>query len=219
MIQSENITELMASIIAVESELVTMPKNKSGYGYKYTDLDTIVSAIKPILAKHKVGYMQSVGGINGYTLTTRVFNDKGQYIEDTVELPNISGTKNNAAQELGMAITYMRRYALCAMLGITSDEDVDAAPPRPEPRQDARKPERKPDVQKEEMAGGESTPEESARIKTLLSAKYSTGQAVFSRKEMETYSGYRKQKTAAELIAFIETALRNRRPDAPELAA
>ena len=44
------------------------------------------------------------------------------------------------------------------------------------------------------------------------------GGPVFSRDELVAYSSYRKYKTAAELIAFIENALRNRRPDAPELA-
>lgn len=126
--QSDTIDELLKELVEVQNELPTMPKSSQAYGYKYTDLDTIVQAIKPILHKHGIGYMQSVGGIEKdyMTLTTRIFNNKGQYIEDVAGLPSITSTKNNAAQTLGMSITYMRRYALCAMLGITSDEDVDA---------------------------------------------------------------------------------------------
>ena len=67
--------------------------------------------------------------------------------------------------------------------------------------------------------GGESTPEEKARIKELCGAKYANGKNVFSLDEVRLYSSYRKDKTAAELIAFIENALRNRRADAPELKA
>lgn len=128
MIQTENISDLIKALVEVQSELPTMPKSSQAYGYKYTDLDTITQTIKPILKKHGIGYMQSVGGTSAdsMTLTTRIFNDKGQYIEDTAVLPTIASTKNNAAQTLGMSITYMRRYALCAMFGITSDEDVDA---------------------------------------------------------------------------------------------
>ena len=128
MIQTEDISDLIKALVEVQSELPTMPKSSQAYGYKYTDLDTITQTIKPILKKHGIGYMQSVGGTSAdsMTLTTRIFNDKGQYIEDTAVLPTIASTKNNAAQTLGMSITYMRRYALCAMLGITSDEDVDA---------------------------------------------------------------------------------------------
>ena len=127
--QSENINELLAALVEVQSELPTMPKDSQAYGYKYANLDTITQAIKPILHKHGVAYLQSVGvGESGLTLTTRVFNKSGQWIEDTALLPVIANTKNNAAQTLGMSITYMKRYSLCAMLGITSDEDVDANP-------------------------------------------------------------------------------------------
>lgn len=65
--------------------------------------------------------------------------------------------------------------------------------------------------------GGESTPEEKARIKELCEARYADGKRIFSNEEIKTYSGYRQTKTARELIAFIENALRNRRGDAPEL--
>ena len=228
MLQGEKITDLLAELVEVQNELPTMPKSSQAYGYKYTDLDTITQTIKPILHNHGIGYIQSVGGLSmdSMTLTTRIFNKAGQYIEDTAALPAINSTKNNAAQTLGMSITYMRRYALCAMLGITSDEDVDAntdntasrpsdtRTPQP-PKQAARpkQPAKLPFTPK----GGESTPEEKARIKELCEAKYANGQRVFSNEEIKTYSGYRATKTAAELIAFIENALRNRRGDAPEL--
>lgn len=72
-------------------------------------------------------------------------------------------------------------------------------------------------AQKPQMKGGESTPAEKARIMELCGAKYADGKRVFSREEVSLYSSYRAEKTAAELIAFIENALRNRRSDAPEL--
>lgn len=226
MIQSENINELLASIAEVQSEIPTMPKSSQAYGYKYADLDTITQTVKPILHRHGIGYMQSVGGgiCSGVmTLTTRVFNKSGQYIEDTAALPVITSAKNNAAQTLGMSITYMRRYMLCAMLGITSDEDTDfntagnAAPgAKPAPKEQKPKTAEQP---KPQMKGGESTPAEKARINELCAAKYADGKPVFMREEVLLYSSYRKDKTAAELISFIENALRNRRADAPELGS
>lgn len=81
MIQSENITELLVALVSVQSELPTMPKNTLAYGYKYADLDTITQTIKPILHKHGIAYLQSIGGLSQelMTLTTRVFNTKGQF--------------------------------------------------------------------------------------------------------------------------------------------
>jgi hypothetical protein len=220
MIQSESIAELLAALTEVQSCLPTMPKASQAYGYKYTDLDTITQTIKPILSKHGIGYMQSVGGLaeNALTLTTRIFNKKGEYIEDTAALPTITSTKNNAAQTLGMSITYMRRYALCAMLGITSDEDVDANingttqtqgsnKPTP-PKQEARP--NQPAKLAFEPKGGETTAEEKKEIGNLLKSKYADGAPIFSKEEMKAYSDSRKDYTASEVIDAIKKELQAR---------
>src|SRR5574344_619948 len=220
MLQSESIAELLAALAEVQSELPTMPKSSQAYGYKYTDLDTITQTIKPILSKHGIGYMQSVGGLaeNALTLTTRIFSKKGEYIEDTVALPTITSTKNNAAQTLGMSITYMRRYALCAMLGITSEEDVDANingttqtqgsdKPTP-PKQEARP--KKPAKLAFEPKGGETTAEEKKEIGNLLKSKYADGEPIYSKEEMKAYSDSRKDYTAREVIDNIKAELQKR---------
>ena len=217
MLQSDSITELLSALAEVQSELPTMPKSAQAYGYKYTDLDTITQTIKPILSKHGIGYIQSVGGLtaNALTLTTRIFNKKGEYIEDTAALPTITSTKNNAAQTLGMSITYMRRYALCAMLGITSDEDVDANITGIEQTQKSNKP----TLQKQEARpsqpaklafepkGGETTPEEKKELGNLLASKDANGKPIFTRDEMKKYSDMRKDYTAREVIDIIKKDL------------
>lgn len=212
MIQSENITELMAELAEIQFELPTLPKASQAYGYKYTDLDTIVQAVKPILHNHNVGYMQSVGSLTDgtQTLTTRVFNNKGQYIQDTAALPVITGTKNNNAQTLGMSITYMRRYALCAMLGITSDEDVDAqtvAQQTPAKTESKPAPKAAPKSAPKKAAsfdftpkGGETTPEEKQELAEIFKATFPDGSPVFSKDAMKFFSDMRKDFTAREVI-------------------
>ena len=219
---SESINEILGALVEIQNELPTLPKNAKAYGYKYTDLDTIVSTIRPILHKYGVAYMQSVGGgINGgeLVLTTRIFSKSGQYIEDTVALPEINGekTKTNAAQTIGMSITYMRRYMICTMLGITSDEDVDANDFARQQQQNTPAPQ---PPQKSETIyadGKPATAAEKARLHELCAAKYLNGQNIFSKDEMSAYLAMSKEKTAAQLIALIEGYLRNRRADAPEL--
>ena len=127
--QSEHIEKLSAALVKAQAEFVTLPKNKQGYGYKYTDLDTVITYIRPILAKNGLGFLQILThGESGRTgIVTRIFSCDGEYIEDVVPLPDVAMAKTNAAQNMGAAITYMRRYALCSMLGISSDEDTDAA--------------------------------------------------------------------------------------------
>ncbi|MFA5657678.1 MAG: ERF family protein [Oscillospiraceae bacterium] len=231
MLQSDNLAELLAALAEVQSELPTMPKSSQAYGYKYTDLDTITQTIKPILCKHGIGYMQSVGGTteNVLTLTTRVFNKKGEYIEDTAALPTIASTKNNAAQTLGMSITYMRRYALCAMLGITSDEDVDANLNgttqtkewnKPTPQKLVASP-KQPAKFDFEPKGGETTPAEKKEIGNILASKYEDGAPIFSKEEAKKYSAMRKGYTAREVIEHIKAELQKRLtpPPAAEPAA
>ena len=213
--QSENVTELLKSMAEAQFEFPTMAKSSQAYGYKYADLDSITMAIKPILHRHGLAYMQSVGYSESgkHTLTTRIFSVGGQFIEDTTVLPEVASAKNNAAQTLGMSITYMRRYALCAMLGITSDEDTDAQPRKEFPTTPPVKEQFQKKAQKPPMKGGDNTEEEKARLNALCTAKYADGTRVFSHDEIIMYQSYRADKTAKELIAFIENALRNRYPE------
>lgn len=228
--QSESVTKLLESFSKAQAEFPTLPKDKNGYNYRYTDLDTVISTVRPILAKYSMGFMQALTTLeNGrWAISTRIFNTSGEWIEDTTTLPDVSLAKGNAAQNVGAAITYMKRYTLCAMLGISSDEDPDGKPDgnvdynaraqqntqKPAPKPAQKKPAKLPFTPK----GGETTPEEQKRIKELCGAKYDNGTPVFTMDEVKLYSSYRKDKTAKQLIEFIEHALKNRRPDAPELA-
>jgi len=202
--QSEGARYLLAELVNMQAELPTIPKSSKAYGYMYADLDTIVQIIKPILAKHGIGYMQSVEMTEsgGHTLLTRVFDKNGEYIESETTLPVIESSKNNSAQTLGMSITYMRRYTLCAMLGITSDEDVDANVPAqdnlPVPQKQNGKKDEKP-----KLKGGESTPEEKKIITELLIEKYEDNTPVFSKDEQDRYRKMREEFTAKELIEIL----------------
>lgn len=117
---------LYKDLIEAMAEFKTLPKDKKGYNYMYTDFDTVVSTVRPILTAHKIGYSQPLVIVDGKNaLKTIVFNADGETLESVVALPDVELSKGNTAQKLGAAITYMKRYALCAILGISADEDVD----------------------------------------------------------------------------------------------
>ncbi len=126
--QSETVKTIFESLAKAQAKFSTLPKDKNGYGYKYTDIDTVISYVRPILSENNLGFMQSLSTVDGKAaITTRLFHSSGEWIEDTTILPDVAMAKTNAAQNMGASITYMRRYFLCAMLGITSDEDTDGA--------------------------------------------------------------------------------------------
>ena len=119
--------EFAKDFINAQSEILTLPKDKNGYNYKYTDFDTVVKTVKPILKKNRLGFCQLLdskeNGKNG--VTTILFHESGESFQSWFELPAVVLGKANNAQNIGAAISYIKRYALCAILGCSSDEDTD----------------------------------------------------------------------------------------------
>lgn len=119
--------EFAKDFINAQSEILTLPKDKNEYNYKYTDFDTVVKTVKPILKKNHLGFCQLLdskeNGKNG--VTTILFHESGESFQSWFELPAVVLGKANNAQNIGVAISYIKRYALCAILGCSSDEDTD----------------------------------------------------------------------------------------------
>ena len=102
--------------------MANLKKNADGYGYKYTDLAEINTA----LANMGIGYWQYIERIEGddYIYTVPVIEGK--------ELPPRQGCKviippfdrkSNPAQEQGSGITYARRYSLLMAFGFATEDD------------------------------------------------------------------------------------------------
>lgn len=124
---------LFKSLAAFQQEVPTIHKGTQGYGYSYADLPAIFDIINPLLKKHGLGFTQEIEGIS---LRTTIFHvESGENRTSLAEIPqNVSLAKMNAFQVLGSAITYMRRYALSAALGLITDKDTDAATPQTPPK-------------------------------------------------------------------------------------
>lgn len=121
MYKSDSITALAKALIAFQKEVPVIEKNAKNPFFKsnYASLDNIIATIKPVMAKHGLSVSQMPCGEN--QLKTLLIHESGEYIgDDSSTCP-----AKQDPQGLGSAITYMRRYALCAILGIASEEDDD----------------------------------------------------------------------------------------------
>lgn len=100
------------------------------YSYSYADLASILEAVTPVLSKHGLSVAQSVATVDGQVaVETRVYHSSGHVeVFGPLSLPG-----GQDARSVGSAVTYARRYALCAALGIAPDEDDDGAAARPVP--------------------------------------------------------------------------------------
>jgi hypothetical protein len=117
---------LLTAMLAVQAEAPKLRKDATNPAFrsKYTSLDSIVETIGPILNKH---------GLVWTTCPTT--NEHGQpalqYRLIHAETDqNITGTMplllgKVDMQGLGSALTYCRRYALCAVLNLVADDDDD----------------------------------------------------------------------------------------------
>ncbi len=121
-------TKIAAAFVAAQAELTNPPKkskaNTGTYSYTYADLPAIIDHVRPVLAKHGLGISQDVLMEDGRLLIrTRIIHSSGE----CMEFGPLAGSVGGEWRSIGSGITYARRYALAAALGIAADEDDDAA--------------------------------------------------------------------------------------------
>jgi ERF superfamily len=132
--KSDAINDLFAAISKAQGEFTSVKFDKVNPFFnnaKYATLSATQDMYRPVLAKHGLGLIQSIT-VEGedYFLETLLIHASGQFMSDKIKL--MIDRKN--MQGLGSAITYAKRYAAQAILGICGDEDDDgnAASPKPD---------------------------------------------------------------------------------------
>jgi hypothetical protein len=126
---SEKIDQISIALSKAQSELESVKKDSQGYGYNYSDLSSVIATAKPVLAKNGLAVVQLVGELsdNKVHLTTVLTHSSGQFFQSVSSAPLIEMKGANAMQAFGAVISYSRRYAFQAILGMSS-EDPDASP-------------------------------------------------------------------------------------------
>lgn len=119
-------SEVLKALGEVWDKIPSLSKDAKNphFNSKFVSLPAIVEAIRPILAEAGVYFIQkSVESEKGIGLNTVIVHkDTGDtYDAGTIYMPVDKGN----AQGVGSAMTYARRYALCAVFGIVADEDDD----------------------------------------------------------------------------------------------
>jgi len=118
--------DLHAAVLALQSEIGTLQKNALNPHFKsrYLSLDALVEHVQPLLTKHGLIWScEPHADIDGrpMLLYRLLHAESGEFIGNAMPLL----LEKNNAQGLGSAITYARRYALCAVLNIVADVDDD----------------------------------------------------------------------------------------------
>lgn len=103
----------------LEKEVKVKTRSGSEYKFKYADLSACVKSAAPALKEHGLSVSQI---ISDGKLITLLSHTSGQWFKSELFLPAQSADY----QSFGSAITYLKRYSYCAILGIVADTDDDA---------------------------------------------------------------------------------------------
>lgn len=112
-------------LMAAMSEMENPKKEKEGYNYKYETLEQVLGIVRPALYKHGLMFTQMMkwnGQCEAYVLETVIFDENEGRTVDVRPMPNFSD-----AQQAGSWETYMRRYSLRTVFGLTGEDDDGAA--------------------------------------------------------------------------------------------
>ena len=117
---------LARALLSAQRDMPAVEKNATNphFRSKYTTIDHLLAKTLPVLRKHGLLVTQwptTVDGREG--LRTRVDHvDSGEWMEDVMVLAMAKA----GPQEQGSCLTYAKRYALGALLCISTEDDDDA---------------------------------------------------------------------------------------------
>jgi hypothetical protein len=103
-------------------EVKVATKTGGSYTFAYATFDAILDAIRQPLADNGIAFTQTLTERAGkYRLRTTLMHASGQWLASETPL----FVQEQSSQAFGSALTYMKRYALCALVGVSADEDDD----------------------------------------------------------------------------------------------
>ncbi len=122
---SESINELAKAMSSAQKEM--KPASKDGlnphYKSRYVNITSVWDAIREPLTSNGLTVWQDViSEEKSVSVTTRIVHSSGQWVEfGPLSIPLFKFD----AQAIGSGTSYAKRYALCAAIGVVSEEDDD----------------------------------------------------------------------------------------------
>jgi hypothetical protein len=126
--QSENINELAAALAIAQGQITGALKDSANpfFKSKYADLASVWDACREHLSKNGLAVIQTTENVSpeAITVVTTLAHKSGQYIKGVLAMT----PKDGSPQAFGSCLTYARRYALAAIVGVAQiDDDANSA--------------------------------------------------------------------------------------------
>jgi hypothetical protein len=120
--KSETIKELAGALSLAQSEMLGATKASVNPFFKshYADLAAVWDACRKALTKNGLAVVQTTSeGQGGIPVETILIHSSGEWISGVLLVRPVK----DDPQAMGSAITYARRYALAAMVGVAPEDD------------------------------------------------------------------------------------------------
>ncbi|MEU0078628.1 ERF family protein [Micromonospora tulbaghiae] len=171
---------LNAALATLQTKLPRITKDNTAkvetrtggsYRYTYADLAQISAQVLPIMGSVGLSFTSRPTARDGrFVLVYELRHTSGEVIDGEYPLP---APDRSTPQEVGSAITYARRYCLCAVTGVApEDDDEDAAVAQQAATRRGREP--RGDQPQQQTAGGNGqqpiTGEQSIRLQKAFQA-------------------------------------------------
>jgi hypothetical protein len=163
---SDSIGTIAAALAKAQIELtnpekslvgtISSPLRDNQRTFRYAPLSSGLDIVRKSLGRHEIATVQTTA-LNPETglihLTTMLAHSSGEWLAS--DWPVCAVSETAAPQRMGAALTYARRYALFALVGIAGEDDLDApdllsrsepvpkAPPSPVPKRNGGTKQRK----------------------------------------------------------------------------
>src|ERR1700682_2967205 len=134
---SQSISAIAAALAKAQSELTNPEKTltatirspfprEADRIFRYASLASGLDIVRKSLGQHEIATIQTTSiDPNGQIhLTTLLAHASGEWISS--DWPVCSSSETAAPHRMGAALTYARRYALFALVGIAGEDDLDA---------------------------------------------------------------------------------------------
>ncbi|MFZ9551034.1 MAG: ERF family protein [Hylemonella sp.] len=117
---------LATALADFHSEVGKILKQSDAQYGKYADLATVLATVTPALSSKNLvvtqTFMPLEVGTSTTVLRTTLWHSSGESISSDLPMPNAEAQRN-ALHAFGAATTYLRRYALLAILNLAAEDD------------------------------------------------------------------------------------------------
>jgi len=133
---SDQQTTIAAALVKAWAAIRAVGHDRSNdhFRSRYTTYDAIVQATRPILPEHGLAMLQLPGiDPDGRAIVRNTLVHESGEVMDLGAI-SVPVKKDNDPQAFGSAMTYAKRYAWCAALGVPTGDDDDANGAAAEPK-------------------------------------------------------------------------------------